>query len=87
MRLTLGAPAQRQATNILVVLYLNLGHWRIRGEFRVWRGKQTSPLNWHLLLATVPRALTLDAPVIVLADTEFGTVEFLQRCQRGWRGW
>lgn len=72
----------------LVVLYLNLGHWRIPWSFRVWRGKgQTSPAQLaSKLLATVPRALAVDAPVIVLADTEFGTVEFLQAVrQRGWR--
>ncbi|NJL41445.1 MAG: transposase [Leptolyngbyaceae cyanobacterium SM1_4_3] len=72
----------------LVVLYLNLGDWRIPWSFRVWRGKgQTSPAQLACkLLATVPSALTLDAPVIVLADTEFGTVEFLQAVrQRGWR--
>jgi hypothetical protein len=72
----------------LVVLYLNLGDWRIPWSFRVWRGKgQMSPAQLACkLLSTVPRALALDAPVIVLADTEFGTVEFLQAVRRcGWR--
>lgn len=64
----------------LVVLYLNLVDWRIPWSVRVWRGKgQTSLAQLACkLLATVLTALALDAPVIVLADTEFGTIEFLQ---------
>ncbi|MCY6493874.1 transposase [Leptolyngbya sp. GGD] len=72
----------------LVVLYLNLGQWRIPWSFRVWRGKgKTSPAQLACrLLATVPKQLVLDAPVIVLADTEFGTIEFLRAVNnRGWR--
>ena len=38
------------------------------------------------LLATVPISLSQQRRVIVLADTEFGTVEFLQAVQnRQWR--
>jgi hypothetical protein len=72
----------------LVVLYLNLGQWRIPWSFRVWRGKgKTSPTQLACrLLATVPKQLVLDAPVIVLTDTEFGTIEFLRAVNnRGWR--
>jgi len=72
----------------LVVLYLNLGDWRIPWSFRVWRGKgHPSPSQLACkLLANVPTALALGAPVIVLADTEFGTIEFLQAVKnRGWR--
>jgi hypothetical protein len=72
----------------LVVLYLNLGDWRIPWSFRVWRGKgQASPSQLACkLLATVPTSLAVSAPVIVLADTEFGTTEFLQAVRnRGWR--
>jgi hypothetical protein len=72
----------------LVVLYLNLGNWRIPWSFRVWRGKgQTSPSQLACkLLATVPTALAAGAPVIVLADPEFGTINFLTAVhRRGWR--
>jgi len=66
----------------LVVLYLVLGQWRVPWSFRVWRGKgHPSPVHLACkLLATVPSALTQGAPVIVLADTEFGTIEFLNAC-------
>lgn len=38
------------------------------------------------LLATVPYALSQNVPVIVLADTEFGTIEFLAAVRkRSWR--
>jgi hypothetical protein len=72
----------------LVALYLNYGRWRIPWSFRVWRGKgQASPSQLACkLLATVPTSWATGAPVIVLADTEFGTIEFLQAVKRrGWR--
>lgn len=72
----------------LVVLYLNLGDWRIPWSFRVWRGKgHPSPSQLACkLLACVPTDVAHGAPVIVLADTEFGTIEFLQAVRgRGWR--
>jgi hypothetical protein len=72
----------------LVVLYLNLGAWRIPWSFRVWRGKgHPSPSQFACkLLANVPSTLALGVPVIVLADTEFGTIEFLKAVKhRGWR--
>jgi Transposase DDE domain len=73
----------------LVVLYLVLGEWRIPWSFRVWRGKDhPSPCQLaSKLLATVPSALSQGRPVMVLADTEFGTIQFLNAVrQRGWRG-
>jgi hypothetical protein len=72
----------------LVVLYLNYGHWRIPWSFRVWRGKgHPSPSQLACkLLANVPSTLSLGMPVIVLADTEFGTIDFLKAVKhRGWR--
>ena len=72
----------------LVVVYLNLGDWRIPWSFRVWQGKgHPSPSQLACkLLACVPSRLIHGAPVIVLADTEFGTIEFLQAVRnRGWR--
>jgi hypothetical protein len=72
----------------LVVLYLVVGEWRVPWSFRVWRGKgQPSPVQLACkLLATVPLALSQGRTVIVLADTEFGTVDFLAAVrQRSWR--
>ena len=72
----------------LVVLYLVLGQWRVPWSFRVWRGKgHPSPVHLACkVLATVPSVLTQGAPVIVLADTEFGTIEFLNAVyRRSWR--
>ena len=72
----------------LVVLYIVIGSRRIPWSFRVWRGKgQPSPNQLACkLLANVPRALVKGRTVIVQADTEFGTVEFLNAVrQRNWR--
>ena len=72
----------------LVVLYLVLEEWRVPRSFRVWRGKDhPSPSALACkLLATVPTALSQGVAVIVLADTEFGTVQFLNAVrQRWWR--
>ncbi len=72
----------------LVVLYLVCGEWRVPWSFRVWRGKG-HPSPCHLackLLATVPKQLTQGLTVIVFADAEFGTVEFLRAVHsRAWR--
>jgi hypothetical protein len=72
----------------LVVLYLVMGEWRVPWSFRVWRGKgHPSPVQLACkLLATVPTQLTQGRVVIVQADTEFGTVEFLKAVEkRSWR--
>ncbi|WP_390883633.1 hypothetical protein [Kovacikia minuta] len=72
----------------LVVLYLIVGEWRVPWNFRVWRGKgYTSPAQLGCkLLATVPQSLLKGRVVLVQADTEFGTVEFLQAVRkRSWR--
>jgi hypothetical protein len=72
----------------LVVLYLIVGEWRVPWSFRVWRGKgYASPAQLgRKLLATVPKFLLNGRVVIVQADTEFGTVEFIQAVhQRCWR--
>ena len=72
----------------LVVLYIIIGERRIPWSFRVWRG-QGHPSPNHLacqLLDSVPKALVKGRTVIVQADTEFGTVEFLNAVyQRKWR--
>lgn len=72
----------------IVMLYLVIGEWRVPWSFRLWRGKgYTSPSQLACkLLATVPIALSQHRRVIVLADTEFGTVEFLHAVRkRSWR--
>lgn len=72
----------------LVVLYLVVGEWRVPWSFRVWRGKgQPSPAQLACkLLATVPKSLVKGRIVMVQADTEFGTVEFLNAVRkRSWR--
>lgn len=72
----------------LVVLYIVMGQRRIPWSFRVWRGKgQPSPNQLACkLLSTVPKCLVKGRTVIVQADTEFGTTEFLKAVrQRKWR--
>jgi Transposase DDE domain len=72
----------------IVVLYLEIGNWRMPWSFRVWRGKgHPSPAQLACkLLATIPAAIHHHKTVIVLADTEFGTLEFLAAVQkRSWR--
>jgi Transposase DDE domain len=72
----------------LVMLYLVVGQWRVPWSFCIWHGKgHLSPVQLACkLLARVPKTLTNRFPVIVLADTEFGTIEFLRAVQkRRWR--
>jgi len=72
----------------LVVLYLVVGEWRVPWSFRVWRGKgHPSPVQLACkLLATVPKSLLKGRIVLVQADTEFGTIEFLNAVRkRSWR--
>ena len=63
----------------LVVLYLVIGQWRIPWSFRVWRGKGTaSPAQLGLKLVNhLPKSFKLKFQVMILADTAFGSVEFL----------
>lgn len=72
----------------IVMLYLMIGEWRVPWSFRIWHGKgYASPSQLACkLLATVPVTLSQHRRVIVLADTEFGTVEFLHAVRkRSWR--
>jgi hypothetical protein len=64
----------------LVVLYLVVGQWRVPWSFRVYRGKGTpSPAQLGLrLVRRLPCVLKRRFQVMVLADTAFGSVEFLQ---------
>jgi hypothetical protein len=64
----------------LVVLYLVLGQWRVPWSFRVYRGKDTpSPAQLGLrLVHQLPKTLTQRFEVLVLVDTAFGSIEFLE---------
>jgi hypothetical protein len=64
----------------LVVLYLEIGSFRIPWSFRVWRGKGAlSPAMLGLkLLRTLPVSLKSRYKILVLADAGFESVDFLQ---------
>jgi hypothetical protein len=64
----------------LVVLYLVVGWWRVPWSFRVGRGKDTvSPALLGLkLVKGLPKGLIRRYQVMILVDTAFGTVDFLQ---------
>jgi hypothetical protein len=68
----------------LVVLYLELDGWRIPWGFRLWRGKDhASPAILALkLLRTLPRVLTAHYRVMVLADSGFNSIEFVEGVRR-----
>lgn len=63
----------------LVVVYLVVGPWRVPWSFRVWRGKgTTSPAQLGLkLVKCLPKKLTKHFKVMILADTAFGSIQFL----------
>lgn len=63
----------------LVVMYLVVGQWRIPWSFRVWRGKGTpSAAQLGLkLLKNLPKSFTKHFQVMVLADTAFGSADFI----------
>jgi len=64
----------------LIVLYLVVGHWRIPWSFRVYRGKDTrTPAQLGLrLIGQLPKSLTRRYRVMVLADTGFGSIDFIE---------
>ena len=63
----------------IVVMYLVVGGWRVPWAFRPWRGKDTvTPSQLGLkLLRTLPKKLISRFRVLVLADTGFSSVEFM----------
>jgi hypothetical protein len=68
----------------LVVIYLTVGRFRVPWTFRVWRGKG-APSAAQLairLVDTLPAKLTEAFRVMLLADTAFGSVEFLQAMRK-----
>lgn len=64
----------------LVVVYLVIGRCRIPWSFRVWRGKGTSsPAQLGLkLVKRLPQSLTKRFQIIILGDTAFSSIEFLE---------
>jgi len=68
----------------LVVMYLVVGQWRFPWNFRVYRGKNTpSPAHLGLrLLRSLPKALTQRFQMLVLADSAFSSIEFLQSVRK-----
>lgn len=68
----------------LVVLYLELDGWRVPWGFRIWRGKDSAPPGALALklLRTLPKALTARHRVMVLADSGFASIEFVEGVRR-----
>jgi hypothetical protein len=64
----------------LVVLYILVGKRRLPWGFRVYRGKgELSPIALgQRLLKTLPKTLTADYEMRVLADSAFGSIEMLK---------
>jgi hypothetical protein len=72
----------------LVIIYLEIGNWRVPWSFRIWKGKgHPSPSQLaYKLLTDVPLDIIKGRTVIVQGDTEFGTVAFIVAARkRGWR--
>ena len=66
------------------MLYLVVGQWRVPWAFQVYRGKNTptpAQLGLHLL-QRLPKILTQQFEVLVLADTAFGSKEFVPQVRR-----
>ena len=63
----------------LVMLYLVVGEWRVPWGFRVWRGKdRRTPAQLAIrLIDSLPRKLLRAYRVTVLADTGFGSNQFI----------
>ncbi|MBV8884135.1 MAG: transposase [Chroococcidiopsidaceae cyanobacterium CP_BM_RX_35] len=68
----------------VVLLYLVVGQWRLPWGFQVYRGRDTSsPVELGLrLLRRLPKILTQHFDVLVLADTAFGSNEFVTRVRQ-----
>lgn len=69
------------AVNMSVMLYLVAGQWRVPWAIHVYRGKDTpSPAQLGLrLVRRLPKILTQHFEVLVLADTAFGSNEFVTK--------
>ncbi|UXE59818.1 MAG: transposase [Woronichinia naegeliana WA131] len=68
----------------LLVIYLVIGEFRVPWGFRVWRGKETrSPAQLAVrLVDSLPKELLSAFRVVILADTAFSSVQFLQAMKK-----
>jgi hypothetical protein len=68
----------------VVMLYVVVGQWRVPWAIQVYRGKNTpSPAQLGLrLLRRLPKILIQHFEVLILADTAFGSNEFLAQVRR-----
>ena len=68
----------------VVMLYLVVGRWRVPWSFQVYRGKDTpTPTQLGLrLVGRLPKSLTQQFKVLVLADTAFGNNEFVTKIRQ-----
>ena len=68
----------------VVMLYLVVERWRVPWSFQVYRGKGTpTPTQLGLrLVARLPKSLTQQFKVLVLADTAFGNNEFVTKIRQ-----
>ena len=68
----------------IVMLYIVVGQWRVPWNFNVYRGKNTpTPTQLGLrLVGRLPKILTQHFKVLVLADTAFGTNEFVTKIRQ-----
>lgn len=68
----------------VVMLYILVGQWRLPWSFRIYRGKgHPTPVQLGLgLLKRLPRTLTERFEVRVLADSGFGTIEWIEGVRR-----
>ena len=66
------------------MLYLVVGQWRMPWAFHIYRGKDNaSPAQLGLrLLRRLPKILTQHFEVLVLADTAFGSNEFVTKVRQ-----
>lgn len=68
----------------MVMLYLVVGQWRVPWGFHIYRGKDTlCPTNLGLrLVKSLPKTLTRQFEVLILADTAFGGNEFVTQVRQ-----
>jgi len=68
----------------IVMLYMVVGQRRVPWSFQVYRGKDTpTPTQLGLrLVGRLPKILTQHFKVLVLADTAFGTNEFVTKIRQ-----
>lgn len=68
----------------VVMLYIVVGQWRVPWGFRIYRGKDTpSPAELGLrLVKSLPKILVKQFEVLILADTAFGSNQFVVKVRQ-----